>query len=391
MSIQSTEQTEHERTPPPWGLILSAFVNKCGTLGIALLPMLLIEYGFTQTQSSLILSCTKAAEPVSFLLGGVAINALGVYPILLVSFLISAVGLVIAPMTRVAWLVLLGGVLAQFGTSLFNPAARSLIRADSAKRSLKENLAWLRTANNLGKVVASGVAMLVGKFGLMIPFLFDAFTSLVAFALGWFVIPSKPAPQEGARMGWNDVERGYYLYSTALLFYFFVYELGYMSFAALAKIRMGTQGIQAFALASLVNTAMCGFAAVPAQRWFRDSRWSLQAGTLLTAAGALLCLYLGNTFLSIALASFVFTLGEVIFTVHSQVLLLANSPATGGSGHYGVSLTIQSLGRYLAGWALFPIVINGVHPAMPFFAGALGFFALFYVLPGTFLDGERKS
>jgi hypothetical protein len=85
-----------------------------------------------------------------------------------------------------------------------------------------------------------------------------------------------------------------------------------------------------------------------------------------------------------ALCSLIMTLGEVVFTVHAQMLLMVNSSGR-SSKQYGLSLMIQSLGRMGAGIALFPLVLRSATPWAPFVGGAVAYLVLNAGVPKEFL------
>ncbi len=371
----------------PWALIVSSFINKSGEMAISLLPMLLIDRGFSSSSSSLILGLTKSAQVGGLFVGGFMTDITGFRPIILSSFLMGFIGFTSLPFLRSSFLVGTFAVIGQFGSALFNPSARALVREQSGI-AIKNSLAWLRTASNLGQVVSSLVAILIGSLGLMVPFLLDGITSLVALIIGFFKL--KEPKSERTEQAKGFVERGFFHYSLALAFFYYIYELGFLSFSGFGRLALGNDGIRAFGVALLVNTFFCGAFAVPAAHFFQKPSRSLPTGFIAVALGMFLFVVLPKTILSFAFCSLIMTLGEIAFNVHSQSLLLVNSTGK-SSKHYGLSLVIQSTGRLVAGATLFPLVLNAQYPGIPFVCGSLLFFITFLTLPKVFIKRGESA
>lgn len=365
----------------PWSLVISSFINKSGEMAMSLLPMLLIERQISSSESSLIMGLTKAAQFSGFYFGGLLTDLLGFKIVILISYLLGFIGFTALPFLYSGILISFFSVLAQFGASLFNPSARALIREISGSH-LKVNMAWLRTASNLGQVVSSIFGILLGPLGLIIPFIVDGLTSFLAFLIGIFKIDNiKPKTELSA----NDsvTQKGFYLYSVGLAFFYFIYELGFLSISGFGKLALGNEGIRAFSVALLVNTLLCGLLAVPASKIFIKPKKSLITGFLLIAFGMGLVTLLPKSIINFGLCSLIMTFGEVIFSVFSQTLLLVNSSGKSNK-HYGLSLMIQSLGRFTAGIVLFPFVLNSNYPSFPFLLAAIGFFIIIIAIPTDF-------
>lgn len=365
----------------PWALIISSFINKSGELAISLLPMLLIERQVTTSEASMIMGLTKAAQMGGFYFGGLLSDFFGYKAIILASYFLGFLGFTLLPFLRSNILITFFAICAQFGSSLFNPSSRALVKELSGP-SLKTNMAWLRTASNLGQVVSSIFGIILGPLGLIIPFLVDGITSFLALVIGFFALQNAKTNLPHSN-GDSITQKGYYLYSIGLAFFYFIYELGFLSFSGFGKLALGNDGIRAFGVVLLVNTFLCGILAVPAAHLFHKPKKSLVIGFLLISFGMLLLTLLPKTILFFALCSLIMTVGEVVFSVHAQTLLLVNSSGKSNK-HYGISLMIQSMGRFMAGVALFPFVLTSNYPSLPFILAPFGFLAVMLLLPKDF-------
>lgn len=365
----------------PWALVISSFINKSGEMAMSLLPMLLIERQLSATESSLILGAAKGARTIGLLAGGLLSDAVGFRVVILASYLTGFLGFTVLPYLASPILIGVFSMIAQFGSSLFPASARALVR-EMKEIELKKSMAWLRTASNLGQVVSSLVSIAFGSLGLLIPFLFDGMTSLAAFSIGLFTLRDPQSKEQES--GEATVETGYYLYSLALACFYFVYELGFLSFSGFGKLALGDGGIRAFGVVLLVNTLLCGVLAVPAAHFFHRPSRSLGLGFALVTLGMMMVTVLPKTILCFVICSLIMTIGEIIFSVHAQTLLMTNSRGK-TNRHYGFSLLIQSSGRLAAGVVLFPLVLTAAYPSLPFVVAFGVFFLLMAKLPREFL------
>lgn len=365
----------------PWALVVSSFINKSGEMAMSLLPMLLIERRLTAADSSMILGAAKTAQVAGLFVGGIMSDVIGFRVVILTSYVAGFLGFTALPFMVSPSSIGAFSIVAQFGSALFPAAARALVR-EMKQIELKRSMAWLRTASNLGQVVSSMVSIVFGPLGLLIPFLLDGITSLAAFIIGFFTLRDPKNGEEHS--GEAQVQKGYYLYSMGLSCYFFVYELGFLSFSGFGKLALGNEGIRAFGIVFLVNTLLCGLLAVPAAHAFHRPSRSLAVGFSLVTLGMMLVTILPKTVFCFVICSLIMTAGEIVFNVHAQTVLLANSSGK-TNRHYGLSLLLQSLGRLAAGVALFPLVLTAMHPSLPFVIAFCVFVGIILALPREFL------
>ncbi|MBI2520746.1 MAG: MFS transporter [Bdellovibrio sp.] len=371
----------------PLGLVVSSFVNKCGNMGLQLLPMLLIEKNFTVSTASFIMGFTKSVAPLGSFFSGNIIVFLGAKFVLLTTFILSAISMGLIPFLHSPFLLGLFAVTANFAATIYNPVARNIIKETCPPLQLKKYLAWLRSASNLGQVVSSAMAIFLGKMGLMILFLFDAVTSLMAFFIGRIYIQNNKSDKRHDVIndsGQSFIAEGYYTYTLLMAVYFFIYELGFLSFSAMAKLNFGDKGISAFGIAMIINTFLCGTLAVPAARYLSSGKIWITVGFILTVLGPLVLTFLPKTILVLAFGAFLITSGEILVAVFSQTLLLQNCGGKIGQIHYGRGLTIQKTGNFLAGVILFPVVVYGATPWLPFLLAVIIFFVILTLIPKNF-------
>ena len=357
------------RNSPGWPLIVTSFINKSGTIGLYLLPMLLIEKNLSIAESSLILGAVKASLFLGHITGGMSSDRLGLRFTVNSSFLISAIGLAALPFADAAWLILLFGVLAQAGTAMFTSASRILLSELVEKTSFQSALAWLRGTNNLAQVISSFVAYMFSSMGLKFLFLFDATTSFIALLFGAKWMPDSKKHKEQSSQPklltilkdpnfWKHQQtKRYFLIISMLFFFFFIYDLSFMGVSAKCKIIWGEKGVQYFTYFNLINAVLCGLLAIPSAKLFQDVKKAFPLGFLLATAGGALALNTENSLIQILIGGFLFSLGEIVFASLSQFVMIEETPPYAKGTFYGFSLVLQSAGRVLGSALMFPMVI----------------------------------
>lgn len=348
-------------------LLASAFINKCGSIGLSLLPMLLVERVASTGDAAAVMGTVKAAGLVGMLLGGMLSDRVGARAVVLLSFALQGVGLGLLPSAPTLVVVALAAVVARAGEALFQSPARVLLAAWAGPAHRHEALGWLRTANNAGQVLCYAIGFLGAGFGLTPLMWFDSATSLFALvfaarALGGGRLERRAAVplRETRPAGWGPA----LVCAASSGGFLFLYELFMVGSAASWRTRFGARGLATFSAAMVINTLLCAVVAVWAARSIRDPRVAMPAGALLTAVGATIAFLPGSTAPAIFGGAFVLTLGEIIYTSLSAVTLLQLVPEGARPGEaFARLLVIQDVFRIAGGTLAFPCLVRGAHPA----------------------------
>ncbi len=339
-------------------------------------PMLLIEIGATNDESSLTLGFVKGAAIVSTLAGGWLSDHLGSKRIILASFLVSACGMLVLGNAAQWTVAAIAGFAIAFGQGLFAAPLRLLLFESTEKHIRQEALAWLRAANNGAILVANAVAYWASTIGLQSLFLFDAITSFLAVVVGLKCLPGRksgpriPAPSvhpsfhpaESTLKPASPPELTFnktYFYTLALIVASFtaIAELFFVASAALAKIQFGSRGIAVFAQVYMINTGLCMVASVTASKYLRSPARSMTAGMITQLLGVFLLFTRYTDESCFYIAALLQTIGEVMFAATSQFALLNAIPGGSKSGTiYSTSVLLQQIGKMLAGVAAFQII-----------------------------------
>jgi len=145
-------------------LVFTAFVNKCGQIGLSLLPMLLVEKKLGVGEASLVLGTVKASALLGIFLGGYFADKWGLRLSLVSSFLFTGFGLGILPVSEGIILISALAIMAQVGHMMYPSAARLMLNQTISRTRLQEGVGWLRTANNAGMIVSYGLGILFSPY-----------------------------------------------------------------------------------------------------------------------------------------------------------------------------------------------------------------------------------
>ena len=372
-------------------LLLTTLVNKSGSIGITLLPILLVEGHYSTAQSSFVMSVVKGTTLVSTVLSGFLSDLVGFRVVLLGSFLLATVGLFMLPLSLGLVVLTLAGVISQLGITSVNTSTRLLLTRTMARTEQKEALGWMRFVNNLGQIFSYGLATLTASLGAKVLIWFDAFTSLFAFVLGWRVLPKKeknsdlpigPPDASGTKRAvnwWPFVGCTFLITGWYAMYEFFV-----VGIAGLLEVTHPDQGLRIFSMLMVLNTVLCAALAVVASRFLTQVVPSLALGVLLTAAGVILAAWQTHDIALLFVSALFLTLGEVIYGALGQFLLIRSVPASARENTvYSSAILVANVGRMVAAGLAFPLIIDAKSPAWAMgITASVGAFSLVVLLLG---------
>ncbi len=348
-------------------LLATAFINRCGTIGLSLLPMLLVEKQLSSGSASAVMTLVKVALLVGMLAGGWATDRLGMKRSLLLSFALAGIGLGCLPLGDTTVWICAFAVIGQLGQAMFYSPARVMVVGMVPPAQQQESIGWLKTANNLGNIFSYAIGALCFHWGVLVLMLFDSLTSLVAVGVGARVLPdlgrAKAKRPEAGGGTWSL----FTLCTLAVAGFFFFFELFMVATAAKCRIAYGDEGLRLFSEAMIINTVLCTGLAVVASRVLRNPNIVFPVGIALVAIGTWLATDLASKPVIFA-GVLVISLGEIAFTALAQFVIIRATPRTPRPGLvYSMSLVVQSLGRIAGATLAFPVVVHGDHP-LPFLA-----------------------
>ncbi|MGE3975899.1 MAG: MFS transporter [Bdellovibrionales bacterium] len=364
-------------------LVFTSFVNKCGQIGTSLLPIFIIEQKISAEDGALALGIIKASAFVGTYLGGWCCDRIGLRYTLILSFLLTAVGLGALPLFPSLLGILVFGIIAQAGHAIFPSAARLMLTETLPPRRLQEGIGWLRSANNAGQIVSYSLGAAFATLGTVAFFYMDALTSVLAAILGYKMLPrSRATPNPSEQLPANDhhvsvrellTKKGlknkkirlFLLCSIVIALFSLIYEMMIIGVAAKSKIIFEEDGLKLFAQFMVINTILCAILAVPASKYFKSLSKVLVWGLLMVGIGGAISLHGSPSRIDLFLGALFMTFGEIIFTSMAQFTLLQLTPNSRQRGAlYSVSLILQKVGITVAGFITLPLVIAGGHGAV---------------------------
>jgi predicted MFS family arabinose efflux permease len=354
-------------------VLLTSLVNKSGSIGLSLLPVLLVERGTPTDQSSLAMGIVRAGSFFAILGAGWMGDTAGLRATLLLSFGLAALGFALLPLHLGYWVFLAAGLTAQVGHAATNSTIRLLLTQVVERRHHKEALGWMRTVNNLGQVLSFGLATLTARLGAGILVWFDGLTSLLALAAGAKLLPKREgkgtrAPSLGAVPGANgERPAGWWPFIGCTLIitsWNFMYELFMAGVAGRLKLVYPDEGLRIFSGLMVVNTVLCAGLAVVAARVLNRVVPCLVLGVALTSSGLALAVARTESVGLLFVSMLLLTLGEVVYGALAQFLLIRSVPPSKRENTvYSLAIVTANLGRVIAAALAFPLVVMAVSPA----------------------------
>ena len=375
-------------------LLITSLVNKSGSIGISLLPMLLVEGHYSTAESSLAMTCVKSTTVVGTLLSGWAGDSLGLRFTLLASFALSALGFLFLPFQLGLAALIFAGMIAQLGNTSTNGTIRLLLVKLVERQNQKVALGWMRTVNNLGQILSYGVAASAATIGMQLLIWFDSLTSFLALIIGIKSVPrdeivsKSSSPSE--TMSTSDAPSGWWPFLGATLLltsWTFIYEFYISGVAGKLKVVHPEEGLRIFSLLMVLNTVICALLAVKAARLLKHVNRSMALAATLTSAGLVIAVLFTDSIPMLFLAAFCQTLGEVIYGVFGQFLLIRLVPKSSRPNTlYSAAILVANLGRLTAAAIAFPLIIRATSPIPSITLGILTALGSFLVI---FLGRKR--
>jgi MFS family permease len=351
-------------------LISTSFINKCGNIGMDLLPMLLIQRGFTGGQSSVVMGLVKAFILVGVFAGGWISDRLGLRITILISFAAAGAGMAGIPFADSLFWMAIAASIAQLGQSMFQSPARLLLTESVQSHEVPESFAWLRTANNFGQIMSYGISAVFSSLGVPILMWFDSATSWIAVGAGTKFLPrpnhaSQVSSREGDGLANINLDQWKNLLSVTLILGFFnlFYDLFMVGVAGKCQVLYGASGLKLFSEMMIVNCAFCAVLSVRASKLFDRPAFVFPVGMFLLVSGVLVACVGAASIPLLFLGIFLNTAGEIIFASLSQTALIRALPAGKRRGTiYSYSLVLQNIGRILGAGLAFSWIVYRPNP-----------------------------
>lgn len=375
-------------------MLLTTFTNKMGSIGLSLVPILLVDRGVSTGEGTFVLAALKVMVVVGTLVGGTLSDRFSSRTLVLTALLLSACGLGLLPFQRTPWLILACGILAQLAEALINVVQRIFLMEQVDAPHQKEALGWMRMVNNFAQIFSYGIAAGAARLGVAPLMVFDASTSLGAFFVGGKILP-RSAAQADSDHGFGAVgeksRAAFFGCAVVLMGWSFLYEMFLQGGAGRLETLHPGEGLRRFSSMMVLNTVLCALFAVHASRFFRESWSAITTGLALMTLGILTAVW-GMAGQGWVMAGMLLiSAGEIILGALAQYTLMRLTPSRGNAGfYYSLGLTLAQCGR-IAGAALaFPLLIHAPDPR-PFTALVAGSFLFLLAVLVALRPAMRSS
>jgi MFS family permease len=360
-------------------ILLTTFTNKVGSIGLSLVPILLVKKGVSTAEGALVLSTLKLVILAGTLAGGALSDRWSSRTLVLAALLMSAFGLGLLPFQSTLLLILLCGVVAQSAESVMNVTQRLLLVDNVEPGRHREALGWLRMVSNFAQIFSFSIAAAAGRFGVAPLMVFDASTSLGAWFVGRKILPAAEL-KSGSQHTFSEQRTGpmsskFAFFGTAvvLMGWAFMYELFLEGGSGRLEALHPGQGLTRFSTMMVLNTVLCAAFAVQAARFLHKALPAIAGGLALTAAGIVLAVWGMAAQSWVLLGMLLVTVGEIMLGALAQYTLMRQTPSGANAGfYYSTGLTLMQCGRIAGAGLAFPLLIHAssLGPFMSLMGGA---------------------
>ena len=385
-------------------IVIPAFIDKLGNAGHSAVGPYLVKLNISEADSSLILGMGKCAAVLAPLALGLLSNRISFKALTICSLFLSALAFACLPLAN-HWITIMMCV---FVTQLASAASRYSIRGsifDILPSHLQmHGIGWLRIGNNLGSTAGTLIASFFAAGFISGIFYWDAFSSVIAAITMIFLLRKNKSNVSQAVLENNESNnqisnsesnglnqsteattcaakpqsKNAVLHVIIFSLFSLSWEIVYDLFDSGASARFERLhpniGAAFFYKLMLLNTILCAFLTLKANKYLKKPSTSIMIGTLLTATGAALGISIDNRAVQMIGMS-LWTLGEI--GTLSILFLLGNtfSKRTSHPGFwFGFTAAALNLGKPIAGLLVFPYVVNSNAPYIVF--GIFGIIAL---------------
>lgn len=329
-----------------WVLWVGTLINRLGLFVVVFLTLYLTgERGLPVEQATLAVSLLGLGSFTASMIGGILTDRIGRKPTFVMSMLVtSGLLLVMGSLESALGLMVTAYVLGLF-MDLYRPAMSALIADVVPEQDRVRAFSYLYWAINLGAAVAPIVAGYASRIGYPVLFIADAITTLAFGLLVLWKVP-ETRPDSAAALSRRVNPAGQLriaLKDRKLVFLTLLsFGLGFMMFQTYAALPLDMQahGLSEadYGAAIAVNGALIVLVSLPAAAWaHRQPRYRV-----LTLAAILWAVGFGlyspaNSVLAYALATGVWTLGELLSAPVGNALISEIAPPESRGAYNGVS------------------------------------------------------
>jgi MFS family permease len=340
-----------------WYLWIGTFVNRLGGFVVPFLAIYLTEVrGMTIGQAGGVISAYGAGTLAAGPLGGLLADRLGRRRTLLLSLVLTSIGMVTMSAVRSPAALVITAAALGFVTDVYRPPVFAMVADVVAPERRPQAYALLYWVVNLGVSFAPVIAGVMAKRNFQALFIADAITTLVFAAVVFFRIPEtrpveavpaheRPHPFAGITVAFRD---GVFLAFTALSF---LTTLLFFQYQVALPVAMRADGISSEAYG--VTVATNGVLIVLLQPWvsrivakYRRSR-VMAVGAVFIGAGFGLNAF-ADTQAVYMTGVAIWTLGEITLLPVASAVVADMAPPEARGRYQGAYFMSWGLGLFAA-------------------------------------------
>ncbi len=345
--------------PTVWILVAARAVNQLGAFTLTFLSLTLVEeLGATVTRAGYLLAAFGLATIPSRLIGGRLADSVGAKS----TIVIGLIGTALAQVAVAGSQTLTQATCAVLGLGLmfeiYEPSSQAVIADVTPPDRRPAAYGLLAAALAAAGVVSGLLAAVLASIDLRWLFIADAATCVICAAAVATLLPASARtapdlPPPGAREGWKDRRL------LVALGWGTVFAVVYLQLFTALPLTLTARGFDPSTMGVLLTvsaTTMIAGQAVLTRTRLRDldDVTALTLGSLVLACGLLATGY-ATTLIGFAVASIIWSVGELVLVGRAYTVVTAISPA-GGRGTYlaiyGTSWGVAGIAAPLTGTQL---------------------------------------
>jgi MFS family permease len=385
MKLKTFFSTYYGLPKSVFALFIVRIINCFGSFVYPFLTMFLtLKMGYSEEKAGFFVTAVVIAGSLGLLSGGKLADRFGRKKIFIILSIISAICFIICSFLdksqAIPWLIIvsnlfLGGVLPCINAMLTD-------MADPEKRKAAFSLIYLGT--NIGIAIGPIVAGFLFNNHIKLIFLIDAATTLISLIpIMIFIKETIPSKEKSANIASDEVsnekpEKGHVLlillrrpmlvmFAFISLIYTFVYSQNYFSLPLYLNLHFGDRGPKVYGVLMSTNAIVVIILTIFMINMMKKTKPIINiafAGVFYAIGFGAIYLLTNEIFLIIS--TVIWTMGEIIQTINTNVYIANNSPITHRGRFSGIITFITEIGFITSPLIMgYFIKINGVAKVWP--------------------------
>jgi MFS family permease len=349
-------------------LFFARIINSIGAFVYPLLAILLtLKLGFTEDVAGRITTVAIAAGGIGLLLGGKLSDRFGRKKILIIGSLLGASSFLVCAFLGTSPIIPYFLIAGNFFSLMQYPAVNAMLIDETDKKTRQNAFSLLYLGTNIGIAVGPLMAGFLINDYLFLFFIIDAVTTIASIIpILIFVKDTLPTEEEQKSVSKEDIERaevGNIIkvlmkrpILIAFVFISIIYSMVYAQYSfgvpLFANHVFGLMGPRYYGIIMTVNAVLVVVFTIFIISFTARIRplINISVAGILLAFGFGMLYFSGVLYLFI-ISTFLWTMGEILFTVNSSVFVANNSPISHRARFNSVVFFVSQ-----SGFALTPLI-----------------------------------